>query len=275
MTTRFESDQAIGLLTPELKRSWLNDGYIVLQGLHAEAQTAAIDAVIGRIWDEKPNEVVVDDMNAGRRMRMSAVASARDSHRLKINDVYLSSEDMRAAILCEPLVQVLRTLLRHEPVLCNTLNIDRGTEQPRHVDTLYMTPRSDDHLIAAWVALEDASPQSGPLFYYPGSHQIPPFRFSNGSQHVISGEFPQWESFADRHIAERGLERQTFLAKRGDVFVWHARLIHGGSPITDPHASRKSLVCHFYSEEDCEHLEGTVLPCASGMWLNRPPQRVL
>jgi hypothetical protein len=45
--------------------------------------------------------------------------------------------------------------------------------------------------------------------------------------------------------AERGLKTERFMAKKGDVLIWHADLMHGGAKIEDPERTRKSLVAHF------------------------------
>jgi len=37
----------------------------------------------------------------------------------------------------------------------------------------------------------------------------------------------------------------SFRAKKGDVLLWHAGLAHGGAPISEPTASRLSLVGHY------------------------------
>lgn len=43
---------------------------------------------------------------------------------------------------------------------------------------------------------------------------------------------------------ERGLETKTFMAKKGDVLIWHGDLMHGGAPIQDQSITRKSLIAH-------------------------------
>ena len=43
---------------------------------------------------------------------------------------------------------------------------------------------------------------------------------------------------------ERGLETKTFVARKGDVLIWHGELMHGGVPIQDPTRTRKSLIAH-------------------------------
>jgi phytanoyl-CoA hydroxylase len=42
-----------------------------------------------------------------------------------------------------------------------------------------------------------------------------------------------------------GLEQRTFLPKQGDVVIWSADLAHGGSPVTDPLLTRRSIVGHY------------------------------
>ncbi len=41
-----------------------------------------------------------------------------------------------------------------------------------------------------------------------------------------------------------GMAEQTFLGAKGDVLMWAADLAHGGSDVTDPSLTRKSLVGH-------------------------------
>lgn len=234
-----------------------------------------MDAVVDSLFDERPANVTVDDIESQLRMRMRDVVGTRFERRLKINDLYLSHDVVRETLLDAPFVAILRTLLGHEPVLCNTLSIDRGTEQPHHVDTLFMTPQSDDHLIAAWIPLEDVHADSGPLFYYPGSHLIPPFRFSTGSQHVVWPEMPAWNAHIDGEIARRGLRREAFTPRVGDAFIWHARLVHGGSGIANDSLTRRSLVAHYFSQHDCVGMGAAVGAAPSaGLWLDRPPQPV-
>ena len=83
--------------------------------------------------------------------------------------------------------------------------------------------------MATWVALEDTHPDAGPLEHYPGSHLIDRFLFSNGSRHFIPEEMPKWHAYMDQEVSRRQLEKQRFLAKKGDVFVWSSDLLHGGA----------------------------------------------
>lgn len=37
-----------------------------------------------------------------------------------------------------------------------------------------------------------------------------------------------------------------FYARKGDVFIWHANLIHGGNPVLGPKFIRKIMVLHYF-----------------------------
>ena len=44
------------------------------------------------------------------------------------------------------------------------------------------------------------------------------------------------------------------MAKKGDVLLWHANLLHGAEVRRDLTLSRKALVCHYFAEGvDCYH----------------------
>jgi phytanoyl-CoA hydroxylase len=101
--------------------------------------------------------------------------------------------------------------------------------------------------------------------------------FLHGSaqpDHVVPEEMSQWSSYMEREVTKRGLEASTFPAKRGDVFIWSAYLLHGGSPILAPERTRKSIVFHSYSEEDSRAQGFNLVGSDGGYWFKRPHQTV-
>lgn len=239
---------------------------------------AVIDEVLERIDAKKrdrPFDLVIDLLDTGERTVLGLL-SPEDAAtvRLKINDLFLSMPEIRDLALTPAVLPVLKSLLGQTPVLCNSLYLERGSEQPPHVDAIFMTPRTPKHLIATWVALENTHADAGPLEYFPGSHLIEPMTFSNGQLHFVESEMPQWHTYMDQAVEKAGLKSASFAAKKGDVFIWHANLLHGGGPIRNPALTRKSLVFHFYSEQDCRADGSTLVPQAGAYWLKRPTQSV-
>jgi hypothetical protein len=75
-------------------------------------------------------------------------------------------------------------------------------------------------------------------------------------------------------VGRLGLEEQRFLARRGDLFIWHALLLHGGSRICNPDLTRQSMVTHYWTQTDCEKGSWDLRPTPGGWWIKRPPQTV-
>ncbi len=258
-----------------LRGEWDAQGFVVLPAFYGAAELEPAEAEVRNAWDDKAPRIVVDDLVTNQRLRLCDVdEQARRQHRFKTNDLYLESASVRALALNDRITPILAALLGHTPVLCNSLSFEQGSGQIDHVDALYMTPRSQHHLIAIWVALEDCHVDAGPLRYFPGSHRIPPHVFSTGSNHFVQEEMGQWADYMQRECAARGLQPETFAARKGDVFIWSAYLLHGGSPIADASKTRKSVVFHYYSEEDCIAQDVTLVPESGAYWMHRRHQDV-
>lgn len=167
----------------------------------------------------------------------------------KLNHLYLRDPNVLDVLLGDDVVALATALLGGTPLLFNGLNMERGTEPRFHFDTFYMPPRVEGRMVAFWFALEDVKPGAGELQYYPGSHAIPPDRFSHGGLGAVNEEMDAFDRYIDVELAKRKLEPVRFVGNRGDVFVWHGQLYHGGSPIEDQAATRASMVAHDWCAE--------------------------
>ena len=259
----------------QIRDQWLRGGYAVLPGFYGADALDSAEAELRHAWDRRAARIVVDDLSTGQRLHLADVGTRqRAEHRFKVNDLYLECQSIRDLALNERITPILNALLGHVPVLCNSLSFQLGSQQPDHVDALYMTPRTPHHLIAIWVALEDCHPDAGPLRYYPGSHRITPYVFSNGSHHVVDAEMPAWNVYMREHVQRLGLVPATFAARKGDIFIWSAYLLHGGSPIKDPNRTRNSVVFHYYSHPDAQAQGCRLIPAHGGYWMHRMHQPV-
>lgn len=262
-------------LAAHLQQQWRDRGLLILPGFFSGADIDAALADYRAAWASRAPRVTVDDMNTDTRMLLRKVPDpARQAHRFKVNDLYLEQPSVRHLALNERLVPVLRSLLGHAPALCNSLSLEYGTEQPDHVDSIYMTPRSPNDLVAAWVALEDCQPGAGLLRYWPGSHLIPPYVFSDGARHYRPAEMEAWAERMRKEREARELSPELFQANKGDVLIWNAHLLHGGSAITAPGQTRRSIVFHYFSEADCRAEGSRLVAESGGFWVRRTHQPV-
>ena len=164
---------------------------------------------------------------------------------------------------------LVAALLGHETTLFQSINFLSGSEQRTHSDSIHMSTFPLGGMAAAWVALEDITPGNGPLHYYPGSHQLPYYLnadYANEGNRWLIGdkEYTEYEAYIHQKIAEAGIHKQVFLARKGDVFVWHANLMHGGEPHADKAQTRKSMVFHYFSQAHICYHEITQRPALLG-----------
>jgi phytanoyl-CoA dioxygenase PhyH len=238
---------------------WEAEGFIVLKSFFPADRVQPLNELVDRLWNDrrrKDNPLVIDvfdGMPEGRRIFFKNSPDESRAYPYKLNDLYLEYAQVRELVLDARLTRVLHDLLGGAPMVCNTLNFEWGPQQKDHFDTFYMPPREPNRMVAAWIALEDVSPDAGPLRYYPGSHKIPPFLFSHGKTDAIPSELPNFQKYIEDELERRGLRPAMYVAQTGDVLVWHAQLLHGSYPIQDSHRTRKTLVAHYFRAQDYYH----------------------
>jgi ectoine hydroxylase-related dioxygenase (phytanoyl-CoA dioxygenase family) len=163
------------------------------------------------------------------------------------------------------LIDILNFLLGKEVVLFQTINFITGSEQRPHSDSIHMTTYPLGYLIAGWLALEATNNSNGPLIYYPGSHRLPYLLnsdFNQGETPLTIGKkvYSDYEDLIEDQIKLNGFAKKEFYAKKGDLFIWHANLLHGGSPILNKESTRKSMVMHYYAKDVVKYHDITERP---------------
>jgi ectoine hydroxylase-related dioxygenase (phytanoyl-CoA dioxygenase family) len=227
-------------------RFWWNMGYVVFERCVSTSECDRVLEELDDIWRER-RHMSIDILTDGRRTFVDEVDPSVRSVPYKLNDHYASSEAVRSIFFNERIVRFAERVFERPVVGCNSLTFERGTQQPAHIDHVYMTPTPARRLIAAWVALEDIRSEAGPLVLWPRSHRLPPFDFGSGAYHFT----PELDPAHTAYVAEQKerFPRREFLARKGDVLLWHAFFVHGGAPILDPSATRKSMAFHYFSTE--------------------------
>ena len=146
-----------------------------------------------------------------------------------------------------PVLRFLTQIYDRPPVAFQTMTMRKGSEEILHIDTGPLTLTEPMSMAASWVALEDVQPLSGEFQFVPGSHRLPEL-LHHGTEKGHNGDYEDYDRILKttlRMCEERGLKTERFMAKKGDVLIWHADLMHGGAPIEDRQRTRKSLVAHF------------------------------
>lgn len=236
-----------------------DNGYVILKNVFSNDEIDYINNYINDLWINKDKKVVIDEYIGTDKERRTYIQNCSNDVKnqpYKLNDLYIYDKKIRDIISKDEISCLLKKILNDKPTIINNLNLEYGSQQDLHTDSLFMTPpKNDDGLAAIWIALEDVDSDSGPLGYYPGSHKITQFKFSNGSMHKKDDEFSSYCKYMNEKVTELNLEKKTFLPKKGDVLIWHAFLYHCGTPINNPSLTRKSMVIHYFREKDWSSTE--------------------
>jgi phytanoyl-CoA hydroxylase len=256
-----------------LKAHWFENGFLVLKAFFGSPELSAFSADVENLLvnrSVRAGELSIDILegpHVGKRMKLRDAPDDALSVAYKLNDLYLESESCRSLSLAPKLVALLSELLDGEPIIINSLNFKKGSQQPLHFDTYYMPPPVENMMAVSSICLENQSAEAGPISYYPASHKIPPYVFSHGRLHAVDDEMALATEYIKLELEKRGLRKEVFVGEAGDVFIWHAQLYHGGTPIIDPQKTRRSLVTHYWRAEDMADANAGSVEGAGKYWI--------
>lgn len=179
-------------------------------------------------------------------------ASDKTAGERRIQDAWHFDDDVRAIATNTIVLDLLEKLYGRPAFPFQTLNFPVGTEQSAHSDMVHFSSQPEKFMCGVWLAMEDVSPDAGPLFYLPGSHRWPVMtnaligrRGAGTTLESAQHPFEQaWTAMSQAYDAKP----ETFLARKGEALIWCANLLHGGSTQTDARRTRWSQVTHFYFE---------------------------
>lgn len=149
-------------------------------------------------------------------------------------------------------ISFLDFIYGRKPVPISTINFLKGTEQPMHSDYIHFGSSPELYLAGAWFALEDVDETNGPLTISPESHKLGIVDFTDlnlkipSSTNELKTNYTIYEQYLEEVIKEKKLKKKKIHLKKGDVLIWAANLLHGGSKIKKKNKTRLSQVIHYH-----------------------------
>lgn len=141
-------------------------------------------------------------------------------------DLYVNFESSRAVCLHAKISRFLDLVFDTKPLAFQQLLFQRSNGHGIHQDTSVVAVEQPLWLAASWIALQDVQEGSGELAFYDRSHKLPHYLFKDGSKRFRHDLDSRAEYEADLKQACADLPYERFLAKKGDVFLWAADLVH-------------------------------------------------
>jgi hypothetical protein len=235
----------------EDKQHWRERGWVILRG-----------SIVLELIDQLKHEI-----QRYRERHRGETTNSKTGEGLRIGLLHSAIRTSREVALNCQARTFLRWAFEDEPVLFGTLTFDIGSEQESHIDAAFFYTRPETSMAGVWTAFEDIAENSGPLFYVDRSHDWPrlkaadvlaedselnarvqAFRASGATEPELKLSDEVYKAYiarVERMVAERPGSQLPAMLKKGDVFIWHPWLVHGGFPRLNRALTRRSMVAHY------------------------------
>lgn len=191
------------------------------------------------------------------------------------------SENIKKICFNKKIFKFLKILYHRQPLPVSTINFIQGTEQPLHSDSIHFGSVPERFLAGVWFAFEDINYDNGPLNIVPKSHKLNLLDFTDLNMNIpkttkeLKENYTIYEEYLKELVKLRKLKEKKVLIKKGDVIIWAANLLHGGTKIKAKNKSRHSQVVHYHFE----NLNRIYNPCFSSksyaIYANRNIKQIL
>ena len=228
------------------------DHLAVADQLHQQGY-AVLD--LGRDRMELLASSIKNDLRCHFEPEIAAWRARGAKYSPRLQDAWKRSHAVRELALLPEITSVLKTCWGRETFAFQTLNFPVGTQQELHSDAVHFHSEPAGFMCGVWVPLEDIHPDSGPLLYVPGTHRLPYLQAADVGVTQREGWTPTQEIFEPYWrtlVAEGDFPIERFTPHLGQILIWTANLIHGGSSVADSNQSRWSQVTHYFFE-GCRH----------------------
>jgi phytanoyl-CoA hydroxylase len=250
---KYTADIASRLLTEEQRKSYEENGFIVIKNL---VRKDKLDEYRKRFQEICSGKVSTFGMTLMRDVAISkaefvtgerAISKLQDFQWDKVLFEYCGLPEVIEHVKCfvGPNVMAMHTMLINKPPDPGTMT----SRHPMHQDLYYFPFRPANRVVCAWTAMQTINRENGCLVVIPGTHKT----------HLLDHDYPKWEGgvnkmyhgIVDYHPKDN--DRIWVEMEEGDTVFFHPLLIHGsGTNRTD--GFRKSISCH-YAASECEYVE--------------------
>ena len=183
----------------------------------------------------------------------------------RIIEGWKQSEYIKKLCFQKEVISFLKFVYGRKPIPISTINFLKGTEQPLHSDYIHFGSLPELYLAGAWFALEKVDDENGPLIICPKSHKLGITDFTDlnlqipKSTNELKANYTIYENYLEEIIKEKKIQKKRVHLNKGDVLIWSANLLHGGSKIKKKNKTRLSQVIHYHFE----NLKKIYNPCFS------------
>lgn len=156
------------MITQAMIDQYQAHGWVVVEGVYTPEEA---EQIAGIALEVSTHEEMQDDQ--GRSYKLDVSEDGRTAPR-KIDQPFLKHPAFQSFVLDTRLEEILTILLGVQPLLKGDQIFMKppqfGSAKPYHQDNFYFNCHPGNHVITAWIALDDVNEENGCLRYISGSH---------------------------------------------------------------------------------------------------------
>lgn len=160
----------------------------------------------------------------------------------RIFQLHQADESWKNLLLHPDLGVMLSQLYGDDMEAIQTMYFFKGSEQGHHQDNFYLPG-----CVGVWLAFQDVTREIGALHVQRGSHKGPFIsHIDRGAPHGQDAAY--WGGYFEdvkKNFDQNGLEEVCCEINKGDIIIFHGRLIHRGGPILKAGSFRHSMANHY------------------------------
>lgn len=164
--------------------------------------------------------------------------------------------EIRELLTSSKLINIVEKYINDDVILASSKLYVRANKQVPFYDSLQISCHPKNKLVSIWIALEDVTPLSSPMYYYPKSHlrTYPSLfeRISDSNMSVLNN-YRFYESAYEEDLKDYNFKsciRKIFLPRKGDTMLMHGNLIHGDLGAFDFSKTRASLLAFYLPKNE-------------------------
>ncbi|KAJ9589695.1 hypothetical protein L9F63_017101 [Diploptera punctata] len=206
------------MLTKEQVQFYRDNGFIKLSGIFTDEEVKEISDAYDELFARKRGQEL---QAAWEGDEMKKAAKQEPVVVLSIHNLQFHSAEFTRLITNKNLLDAMEDLMETPNILLHHTKAhlkppENGAPYLMHQDYHYF-PFKKHTMVAAFINLDDSSPENGGLAVYPGSHKLGPLK--------DVGVIEKGEAY---HYKEYPISKATpIYAKKGDVVVFSYLLLHG------------------------------------------------
>jgi phytanoyl-CoA hydroxylase len=238
---------ASSVLTAEQKAAWDRDGYVIVPGLFDPAEVAAIRDFFDAIGQK--GEPIPPNWTP----RLDADPSDVLARWPRVMHPHRFAAEPKAWMLHPGVRDALCELIGGPAVATQSMFYFKppgAKGQALHQDNFYLRVRPDT-CVAAWTAIDPATPANGGMYLVPGTHTM----------EIVCPEVADANESFTTHLvnAPKGLKAIPAVMAPGDVLFFNGSVVHGSGPNRSRDQWRRAFICH-YMPRNSTHIHRGYFP---------------